>query len=153
MEWYTTASVNSCTCSKSLQEFWSHNSVCCLFTNGGKLTFRTFSWSHKSKILQHLTISVPFSTHFIADWLIVNKQMTALARFNYDNNNWDLITRQLHSNHSRIPTLNRVQVILDVMELSKYNVLKVRTPIRKFQSEINARTFWVLFSCFNTYLS
>lgn len=59
-----------------------------------------------------------------SDWLIVNKQMTALARFNYDDNNWDLITRQLHSNHSRIPTLNRVQVILDVMELSKYNVLK-----------------------------
>uniref|UniRef100_A0A8D8UND7 Aminopeptidase n=1 Tax=Cacopsylla melanoneura TaxID=428564 RepID=A0A8D8UND7_9HEMI len=58
------------------------------------------------------------------DWLIINRDMNALIRVNYDDKNWDMIINQLISNHTKIPTLNRVQVIMDVMEFSKLNILK-----------------------------
>lgn len=59
-----------------------------------------------------------------SEWVLVNRKMNALARINYDEKNWDLLIAQLNTNHSKIPTLNRVQVILDVMEFSKVNILK-----------------------------
>ncbi|KAL1450999.1 hypothetical protein WDU94_003299 [Cyamophila willieti] len=57
------------------------------------------------------------------DWFLVNREMSVLMHINYDEKNWDLIIAQLKADHTKVPVMNRVQLILDTNRFSKYNVL------------------------------
>ncbi|XP_054279876.1 aminopeptidase N-like isoform X2 [Macrosteles quadrilineatus] len=53
------------------------------------------------------------------DWLIVNNKFTGLYRVNYDDQNWQLISDALNGpDYSKIDTLNRVQILADVLDLA-----------------------------------
>ncbi|KAL1453821.1 hypothetical protein WDU94_010133, partial [Cyamophila willieti] len=56
------------------------------------------------------------------DWFLVGKEMSVLMRVNYDEKNWDLIIAQLKADHTKIPVMNRVQLIMDVDEFAKNNI-------------------------------
>uniref|UniRef100_A0A8D9EPL0 Aminopeptidase n=1 Tax=Cacopsylla melanoneura TaxID=428564 RepID=A0A8D9EPL0_9HEMI len=64
------------------------------------------------------------------DWFLVGKEMSVLMRVNYDEKNWNLIIAQLKTDHTKIPVMNRVQLIMDVDEFAKYNIM---TYDRAFQ--------------------
>ncbi|KAL1451001.1 hypothetical protein WDU94_003301 [Cyamophila willieti] len=57
------------------------------------------------------------------DWFLVNREMSVLMHINYDEKNWDLIIAQLKADHTKVPVMNRVQLLVDVNRFSKYNVL------------------------------
>ncbi|KAL1460930.1 hypothetical protein WDU94_012866 [Cyamophila willieti] len=57
------------------------------------------------------------------DWFLVGKEMSVLMRVNYDDKNWDLIIAQLKADHTKIPIMNRVQLIIDVDEFAKNNII------------------------------
>jgi aminopeptidase N len=38
---------------------------------------------------------------------------------NYDNNNWNLIIKELHEFHNNIPPLNRAQLLDDALNLAR----------------------------------
>ncbi|KAL1451000.1 hypothetical protein WDU94_003300 [Cyamophila willieti] len=57
------------------------------------------------------------------DWFVVNREMSVLMHINYDEKNWDLIIAQLKADHTKVPVMNRVQLILDANRFSRYKVL------------------------------
>ncbi|CAG9818441.1 unnamed protein product [Phaedon cochleariae] len=59
------------------------------------------------------------------DWVIFNNEMAGIYKVNYDERNWDLITKYLQSEHyDEIPTLNRVQLLSDAADLAFVGNLK-----------------------------
>lgn len=51
-------------------------------------------------------------------WVIFNVQQTGFYRVNYDQHNWELLIRQMLTDHQRIHVKNRVQMIDDIMSLA-----------------------------------
>uniref|UniRef100_A0A8D8PR26 Aminopeptidase n=1 Tax=Cacopsylla melanoneura TaxID=428564 RepID=A0A8D8PR26_9HEMI len=58
-----------------------------------------------------------------SDWFLVNKEMCVPMHINYDDQTWDLIIAQLKKDHTKIPVMNRVQLILDVNTFSGHNLM------------------------------
>ncbi|KAJ8921491.1 hypothetical protein NQ315_003109 [Exocentrus adspersus] len=57
------------------------------------------------------------------DWLILNNQQVGYYRVNYDAVLWDKIKQLLFTNHTAIHVLNRVQIVDDVMNLARAQIL------------------------------
>jgi len=53
------------------------------------------------------------------EWIIFNNLEAGYYRVNYDNNNWNLIIKELRENHNNIPTLNRAQLMDDALNLAR----------------------------------
>lgn len=66
-------------------------------------------------------------TWTLDDWIILNIQESSYYRVNYDVNLWSLLIQQLHSEPSKIHSLNRAQLVDDSLNLARgdhnsYNV-------------------------------
>lgn len=57
------------------------------------------------------------------EWMILNLQEVGYYRVNYDKRNWELINTQLNSDHNKIHTINRAQIIDDSLDLARANLL------------------------------
>lgn len=52
------------------------------------------------------------------DWLLLNLQIAGLYKVNYDEQNWKFLIKQLKQDPTKIPVLNRVQLIDDAAEFA-----------------------------------
>ncbi|XP_053128379.1 aminopeptidase N [Hemicordylus capensis] len=52
-------------------------------------------------------------------WLLLNINVTGYFRVNYDLGNWERLLRQLETNHTAVPILNRAQMIDDTFNLAR----------------------------------
>ena len=52
-------------------------------------------------------------------WYIFNIREVGYYRVNYDEQNWNLITNQLISDHTGIGTMNRAQIMDDSLNLAR----------------------------------
>ncbi|KAH1012794.1 hypothetical protein HUJ05_011888 [Dendroctonus ponderosae] len=61
------------------------------------------------------------------EWILFNNKMAGIYKVNYDEKNWLLLSKALKSDFTKIPTLNRVQLLADAADLGyvghqKYDV-------------------------------
>jgi aminopeptidase N len=73
--------------------------------------------------------------------MIVNLQEVGYYRVNYDTDNWKLITKQLLSNHSKVHTINRAQIIDDALDLARAHFLDYHISLNTTQYLINEKEF------------
>ncbi|XP_061775890.1 aminopeptidase N-like [Nerophis ophidion] len=59
------------------------------------------------------------------EWILANVGCVGYYRVNYDPKNWDRLLTQLQSNPQRIPVMNRGQLIDDVFNLARANLVDV----------------------------
>ncbi|KAF6206373.1 hypothetical protein GE061_017606 [Apolygus lucorum] len=65
------------------------------------------------------------------EWLLVNVELTALARVMYDTNNWDLIIKTLNTpQYKSIGTLNRAGLLIDAFDLANRGDLSYETALQ-----------------------
>lgn len=57
------------------------------------------------------------------EWIIINVQQVGYYRVNYNVENWELLTRQLKSDHQAIHVTNRAQIVDDALDLSRAGLL------------------------------
>ncbi|XP_042215813.1 aminopeptidase N-like isoform X2 [Homarus americanus] len=62
-------------------------------------------------------------------WVIFNLKQTGYYRVNYDEANWELLTRQLQEDHTVIHITNRAQIIDDVLNLARAGKLSYKTAL------------------------
>ena len=61
------------------------------------------------------------------EWIVVNLQHAGFYRVNYDDQNWDLLTNQLNTNHTLIESTNRAVLLDDSYNLGKAEIIKQTT--------------------------
>ncbi|XP_040198386.1 aminopeptidase N-like [Rana temporaria] len=54
-----------------------------------------------------------------SEWILVNIDVTGYYRVNYDDRNWDNLLNQLNTDQSKIPLINRAQIIDDAFNLAR----------------------------------
>ncbi|NWR52832.1 AMPN Aminopeptidase, partial [Regulus satrapa] len=59
------------------------------------------------------------------NWLLLNLNVTGYFRVNYNQENWDQLLKQLDSNHSVFPVINRAQIIDDSFNLARAKYVNV----------------------------
>ena len=74
-------------------------------------------------------------------WMIVNTQQVGYYRVNYDIDNWKLIVNQLLTNHTKIHTINRAQIIDDSMDLARAGLLDYHIGLDTTKYLINEKEF------------
>ncbi|XP_053202337.1 aminopeptidase N-like [Panonychus citri] len=57
------------------------------------------------------------------EWIILNLQEVGYYKVNYDERNWKMLIDQLKRDHSQIHVLNRAQIIDDLFDLARANVV------------------------------
>jgi len=63
------------------------------------------------------------------DWIIANLQQTNYYRVTYDDDNWNLLIKQLHEDHTKIHRVNRAQILDDLFRLAENDVVKYRKAL------------------------
>ncbi|XP_072106268.1 aminopeptidase N-like isoform X2 [Mobula birostris] len=53
------------------------------------------------------------------DWVLANIDVVGYYRVNYDDRNWDNLIKQLRTDHTVLPILNRAQIIADSFNLAR----------------------------------
>ncbi|NXQ17132.1 AMPN Aminopeptidase, partial [Peucedramus taeniatus] len=59
------------------------------------------------------------------DWLLLNLNVTGYFRVNYNQENWDQLLKQLDTNHTVFPVINRAQIIDDAFNLARAKYINV----------------------------
>ncbi|XP_076040625.1 aminopeptidase N-like isoform X3 [Oratosquilla oratoria] len=62
-------------------------------------------------------------------WVIFNLQQTGYYRVNYEERNWNLLIKQLMTDHTVINVINRAQLIDDVLNLAKAGIVPYETAL------------------------
>jgi len=83
--------------------------------------------------------------------MIVNLQEVGYYRVNYDTDNWKLIIKQLLSNHSKVHTINRAQIIDDALDLARAHFLDYHISLNTTQYLINEKEFIPWEAAFNAF--
>lgn len=63
-------------------------------------------------------------------WILINAETYGYYRVEYDERNWDLISKQLITNHSMISQKTRFQLIDDAFTLASYGVVPYDVPFK-----------------------
>jgi len=66
-------------------------------------------------------------------WILANFQFGGYYRVNYDDDNWDLLARQLAVNHTVIPPVTRSQLLEDAFVLAHYEIISYDVPLKLIQ--------------------
>ncbi|KAJ8335466.1 hypothetical protein SKAU_G00388080 [Synaphobranchus kaupii] len=68
------------------------------------------------------------------EWILAHVNYAGYYRVNYDPDNWEKLLQQLQTDHRKIPTLSRAQLIDDVfyLEMSKYVNITLALSITKY---------------------
>jgi len=87
------------------------------------------------------------------NWLIANVEQVGFFRVNYDKKNWRLIINQLQNNHTKIGTINRAQILDDLLDLARGGLidytlalnatryLKLEEELIPWQADLKAFSF------------
>ncbi|NXF23049.1 AMPN Aminopeptidase, partial [Rhodinocichla rosea] len=59
------------------------------------------------------------------DWLLLNLDVTGYFRVNYNLENWNQLVKQLDTNHTVVPVINRAQIIDDAFNLARAKYVSV----------------------------
>nr|XP_026655000.1 aminopeptidase N [Zonotrichia albicollis] len=59
------------------------------------------------------------------DWLLLNLNVTGYFRVNYNQENWNQLVKQLDTDHSVFPVINRAQIIDDAFNLARAKYVNV----------------------------
>ncbi|XP_061102769.1 aminopeptidase N-like isoform X2 [Conger conger] len=59
------------------------------------------------------------------EWIIANVNCTGYYRVNYNPENWEKLLQQLETDHQKIPTLNRAQLIDDAFNLARFKYVDI----------------------------
>ncbi|GBP46433.1 Aminopeptidase N [Eumeta japonica] len=89
------------------------------------------------------------------EWFIFNKQQTGYYRVNYDEENWQALSRVLNSDqYDRIHVLNRAQLIDDAFNLARNGRLDYRIPMELARYLVRESDYvpWAAASAAFTYL-
>ncbi|NWS86568.1 AMPN Aminopeptidase, partial [Toxostoma redivivum] len=62
---------------------------------------------------------------FTSSWLLLNLDVTGYFRVNYNQENWDQLLRQLGTDQTAIPVINRAQIIDDAFNLARAKYVNV----------------------------
>ncbi|KAL2300876.1 hypothetical protein Nmel_013770 [Mimus melanotis] len=62
---------------------------------------------------------------FTSSWLLLNLNVTGYFRVNYNQENWDQLLRQLGTDQTAIPVINRAQIIDDAFNLARAKYVNV----------------------------
>uniref|UniRef100_A0A2C9LPV4 Peptidase M1 membrane alanine aminopeptidase domain-containing protein n=1 Tax=Biomphalaria glabrata TaxID=6526 RepID=A0A2C9LPV4_BIOGL len=65
-------------------------------------------------------------------WFICNVDLIGFYRVNYDLSNWQALAKQLKTDHSVIPIVNRLQLINDAWNLYKSGYLELETAFLNY---------------------
>ncbi|XP_054161981.1 aminopeptidase N-like [Oppia nitens] len=85
------------------------------------------------------------------EWIIANLQEVGYYRVNYDKTNWELITKQLMSDHNKIHVINRAQLIDDALDLSRAHLLDYHIGLNITQYLVNEKEFIAWESALNAF--
>ncbi|XP_057659447.1 aminopeptidase N-like [Diorhabda carinulata] len=95
------------------------------------LTYSTESNKKFNKTVPDDWLACPKHEHIIEniakgeEWVIFNNKMSGIYKVNYDEKNWEMITKYLQGpDFRKIPTLNRVQIISDAADLAYIGTIK-----------------------------
>ncbi|KAH9512377.1 hypothetical protein Btru_039352 [Bulinus truncatus] len=81
-------------------------------------------WKNETRKLIHFAEPLPV-TDSNASWFICNVHQNGYYRVQYEVSNWLALARQLKTDHSVIPVINRAQLINDAWNLAKLNKLDI----------------------------
>ena len=73
-----------------------------------------------------LNVSVRSSN---SEWIVVNAEMTAYFRVQYDEHNYRLLSEQLIRNHSVFSDVTRLQLLTDAFTLAERQLINYETPL------------------------
>ncbi|XP_046547947.1 thyrotropin-releasing hormone-degrading ectoenzyme-like [Haliotis rubra] len=93
-------------------------------------TYNDISWLYRtqnSTLVEDVNITDPSTS---GDWVLVNLHQTGYYRVNYDEVNWLALIRQLDTDHTVIPPVNRAQIIDDALSLARVGLLNESIAFR-----------------------
>jgi len=64
-----------------------------------------------------------------SEWIVVNAEMTAYFRVQYDEHNYRLLSEQLIRNHSVFSDVTRLQLLTDAFTLAERQLINYETPL------------------------
>ncbi|XP_046334825.2 aminopeptidase Ey-like [Haliotis rufescens] len=93
-------------------------------------TFQEISWLYRtqnSTLVEDVNITDPSTP---GGWVLVNLHQTGYYRVNYEEANWLALVRQLETDHTVIPPVNRAQIIDDAFNLARVGLLNASIAFR-----------------------
>lgn len=84
---------------------------------------RNPDWEPKTKLWLHKSNGTLSGLPGPNDWIMVNVKEVGYYRVNYDIQNWKMLINQLFSDHQKIHTVNRAQIIDDSMDLARAGLM------------------------------
>ncbi|XP_046329415.2 aminopeptidase N-like [Haliotis rufescens] len=93
-------------------------------------TFQDISWLYRtqnSTEVEDVNIQDPSTP---GGWVLVNLHQTGYYRVNYEEANWLALVRQLDTNHSVFPPVNRAQIIDDAFSMAGVGLLNASIAFR-----------------------
>ncbi|OCU02223.1 aminopeptidase Q [Xenopus laevis] len=86
----------------------------------------------------------PVMTTAADEWIVLNINVTAYYRTNYNKENWNRLAKQLETNPKVVPTVNRIQLIEDAFTLARYGYTEFGTALSltKYLEKEEEITVW-----------
>ncbi|XP_035275370.1 aminopeptidase Ey-like isoform X1 [Anguilla anguilla] len=75
------------------------------------------------------------------EWIIANVNCTGYYRVNYDPENWEKLLQQLETDHRKIPTLSRAQLIDDAFNLARFEYVNITLALNTTKYLLNDTEF------------
>ncbi|KAJ8335457.1 hypothetical protein SKAU_G00387990, partial [Synaphobranchus kaupii] len=75
------------------------------------------------------------------EWILANVNCTGYYRVNYDPDNWEKLLQQLKTDHQKIPTISRVQLIADAFNLARLKYVNITLALNTTKYLVNDTEF------------
>ncbi|XP_015790545.1 aminopeptidase N [Tetranychus urticae] len=75
------------------------------------------------------------------EWIILNLQEVGYYKVNYDEKNWLMLINQLKKDHNRIHVLNRAQIVDDLFDLARANIVNYSLALEVTRYLVNEEDF------------
>ncbi|KAJ8417583.1 hypothetical protein AAFF_G00224260 [Aldrovandia affinis] len=75
------------------------------------------------------------------EWILANVNYTGYYRVNYNPENWEKLLQQLETDHQKIPTLSRAQLIDDAFKLAGIKYVNITLALRTTKYLLNDTEF------------
>lgn len=86
-------------------------------------------WTPTTKLWLHKTNGTISRLPGTSYWIVCNVQEVGYYRVNYDEHNWKLLVQQILTDHKKIHTVNRAQIIDDSLDLARAGQLSYQLAL------------------------